>query len=134
MGRLGAPRCRKVQKVRFGAFGPKLSSATISKYTLWGHLSKSEEVLIFSKNKKMQKVTSAFLHTCTAFRLIWEVKSQKCKKLHFLHFGAPKSSKSHFCIRVRRFCSIWEARNHFLRFWSKKIVRSPHWAPGCPIH
>ena len=69
MGHLGAPSGAKVQKVRFGAFGPKLWSATISKYKLWNHLSKSEENFIFRKIKKLQKVAFAFWHTCTAFLL-----------------------------------------------------------------
>ena len=39
-------------------------------------------------------------------------KSQKCKMLHFLNFCAPGTPESHFCIRVRRFCSIRELKNH----------------------
>ena len=85
MGRLGAPRGAKVQKVRFGAFGPKLSSATISKYKLWSHLSKSEEKFNFSKNKKVAKThTFAFLHTCTAFSL--DLGGQNRKSATFCTF------------------------------------------------
>ena len=130
MGRLGAPSGAKVQKVRFGAFGPKLSSATISKYKLWSHLSKSVEIFIFSKNKKVAKSHFCVLaYVYGVFARSGRSKSQKCKKLHFLHFGAPKSSKSHFCIRVRRFCSIWEVQNHFWHFWS---VFSGKYDPRAP--
>jgi len=130
LGHLGAPSSEKVRKVRFGAFGPKKSSATISKKPPRNHLSKSDEIFKISKNKKVAKSHfCVFAYVYGVFARSGRSKSQKCEKLHFLHFGAPKSSKSHFCIRVRRFCPFWEPQIHFWRFWSEKSCPDRHWAP-----
>ena len=85
--------------------------------------------------KKLQKNHfCVFAYVYGVYARSGRSKSQKCGKLHFLHFGAPESSKSHFFIHVRRFCPIWEAQIHFSHFWSKKVVIPPHGAPGGPIH
>ena len=131
MGRLGAPSGAKVQKVRFGAFGPKLSSATISKYKLWSHLSKSEENFKFSKNKKLQKITFAFWHTCTAFLLDLRGQNRKsAKSCTFCTLALPNRPSRTFAYVYDVFARSGRSKITFCAFGAKMTLRPPLDAKG----
>ena len=66
---------------------------------------KSEDFLTFSKNKKVTKSHFRVLaYVYDVFCCSEGSESQSCVLSALEHFGAPKSPKSHFFIRVRRFC------------------------------
>ena len=53
-------------------------------------------------------------------------ESPKCVLGTLEHFGAPKSPKSHFCIRVRRIWLFWEPQTHFWRSWAVQSCSDRH--------
>ena len=72
--------------------------------------------LIFQKNKKLQKVTFALLHTCTTFFGVLRGPNAPSRSSGAVGaLCAPKSHKPHFAIRVRRFLMFLGSQNAFLR-------------------
>ena len=131
MGHLGAPSGAKVQKVRFGAFGPKNSSATISKYKLWSHLSKSEDFLKIQKIKKMQKVAFAFWHTCTVFLLDLGGQNRKsAKSCTFCTLALPNRPSRTFAYVYDVFARSGRSKITFCTFGTKKVEGRPIGRPG----
>ena len=82
-------------------------------------LAKSEYFPTFPKNKKVTK--SHFCVLAYVYDVFWcfeGSESQSCVLSALEHFGAPKSPKPHFFIRVRRFCVFGEPQKHFWRSWA----------------
>ena len=98
-------------------------------------LEKSEYFSTFSKNKKVAKSHFRVLaYVYEVFGCSERSKPQSCVWSTSEHLGTPKSPKSNFCIRVRRFGVVWEPQMHFWRFWALKCGDVTHWAPRGPIH
>ena len=100
----GAKRAPTAPLERLGAFGPLRTPKNV------GHVCKSAKVdfcnfiFIFSKNKKVAK--SHFRVLAYVYDVFWcseGSESQSCVLSALERFGAPKSPKPHFFIRVRRF-------------------------------
>ena len=79
----GAKRAPTAPLERLGAFGPLRTPKNV------GHVCKSAKVdfcnfiIIFQKNKKLQKVTFALLHTCTTFSGVLRGQNRKVASFAF---------------------------------------------------
>ena len=131
----GAKRAPTAPLERLGAFGPLRTPKNV------GHVCKSAKVdfcnfiSIFSKNTKVTK--SYFRVLAYVYDVFWcseGSESQSCVLSALERFGAPKSPKPHFFIRVRRFCVFREPQKHFSRSWALRNCANCHWAPRGPIH
>ena len=77
MGRLGAEKCTFAGKVRKVRFDRKSSSQTSVK-SLRGIIRRKVKIFVkLQKTKKSQKVTFAFLHTCTRKTGVWGGQNRK---------------------------------------------------------
>ena len=101
----GAKRAPTAPLERLGAFGPLRTPKNV------GHVCKSANVIfcnfifIFSKNKKVTKSHFRVLaYVYDVFGCSEGSESQSCVLSALERSGAPKSPKSNFFIRVRRFC------------------------------
>ena len=91
------------------------------------HPRKSEDFWNFSKNKNVAKSHfRVFAYVYEVFCCSGRSKSQSCVLSTLEHLGAPKSPKSDFFIRVRRFRVVWEPQTHFRRPWAVQSCSDRH--------
>ena len=128
MGRLGAEKCTFSKKVREVRFVRKSSSQTSVK-SLRGIIRQKVKIFWnFRKIKKLQKVTFAFLHTCTRKSGVWRAPNRK---------SAPWATFRTLARPNRPSRTFWYAYNVFARSGSSKITFCTFGLSGavrrCPV-
>ena len=115
----GAKRAPTAPLERLGAFGPLRTPKNV------GHVCQNAKVdfcnfiFVFPKNNIFTKSHFCVLaYVYDVFGWFEGSESQSCVLSALERFGAPKSPKPHFFIRVRRFCVFWEPQKHFWRSWA----------------
>ena len=113
-----------------------LTARTLPKHqqnTLQNASAKNDDFLKFPKNKKVRKSHFRVLaYVYEVFGCSERSKPQSGVWSTSEHLGAPKSPKSNFCIRVRRFGVVWEPQMHFWRFWALRSCSDRHGRPRGP--
>ena len=92
---------------------------------------KVKKFLNFQKIKKLQKVTFAFLHTCTAFLLDLGGQNRKsAKSCTFCTLALPNRPSRTFAYVYDVFARSGRSKITFCAFGAKKLLRRPIGRPG----
>ena len=126
MGRLGAGKCTFPEKVRNVRFDRKSSSQTSVKSLRGIICQKVKKFLNFQKTKKLQKVTFAFLHTCTRKSGVLGGPNRKSASwATFCTLARPNRPSRTFSYVYDVFARSGSSKITFRTFGAKKLVRSP---------
>ena len=121
---------KKVRKVRFD----RKSSSQTSVKSLRGIIRQKVKIFLkFQKTKKLQKVTFAFLHTCTRKMGVWGGQNRKSASwATFRTLERPDRPSRTFSYVYGVFSRSGSPKSTFPTFGAKKRGRSPIGRPRAP--